>query len=156
MPVAAEANQQARKWACITVHPSLPSKAVQLAGARAWAGYSSINASQIYADDVSEVGRTTRWEGKLPKRETLMAELAAQPGSRNQVYFRSPLCVGFSEKHAADTLAKIFAHDALVFVQSEAVLYRRGDDLTDLLDAVAREAKAATQRRYRASSKVGV
>lgn len=107
--------------------------------------------SSTYVDDVSTVARTTRWDDKLPMRDALITALMVPPGSQNQVFFKTPLCIGFTEKHAADTLAKIFAQGAMVFVQSEAALYRGGDDLTELLDAVAREAKAATQRRYRAN-----
>lgn len=118
-----------------------------MAGVRAWTGH--FHSAHMYVDDVSEVGRTTRWEGKLQQRDALIAELCLQPGPHNQVYFRSPLCVGFTRKHAEHILAQIFAHDGLVYVQSEALLYRHGDDFSDLLEAVAREAKAATQRRYR-------
>lgn len=143
------------KWACITVHPSLPSKAAQIAGARAWGAhadwYADMDVSSTYTDDVSAAGRTTRWDDKLPMRDTLIAALSLQPGPHNQVFFKSPLCVGFSEKHALETLQRIFDQGALVFVQTEAALYRMGDDLDDLLEAVAREAKAATQRRYRAN-----
>lgn len=143
------------KWACITVHPSLPSRAVQVAGARAWGAYPDWlgegGVPRAYVDDVSTVGRTTRWDDKLPVRDELIAALASRPGPHNQVFFKTPLCVGFTEKHAADTLAKVFALGALVFIQSEAALYRHGDDLTDLFDGVGREAKAATQRRYRAN-----
>lgn len=143
------------KWACITVHPSLPSKAAQIAGARAWGAHPDwlmgMDVSSTYVDDVSAVGRTTRWEDKLPMRDALITAISVQPGSQNQVFFKTPLCIGFTEKHAADTLERIFAHGALVYVQSEAALYRGGDDLGDLLDAVGREAKAAIQRRYRAN-----
>lgn len=107
--------------------------------------------SRTYVDDASAVGRTTRWDDKLPLRDSLLAALSVQPGPHNQVFFKTPLCIGFTEKHAADTLARMFAQGALVFVQSEAALYRHGDDLTDLLDAVSRESKAVIQRRYRAS-----
>lgn len=143
------------KWACITVHPSLPSKAAQVAGARAWGAHPDwlmgMDVSSTYVDDASAVGRTTRWDDKLPMRDALITALMVQPGSHNQVFFKTPLCIGFTEKHATETLSKIFAQGALVFIQSEAALYRSGDDLTELLDAVAREAKAATQRRYRAN-----
>lgn len=149
-----KAEQKQIKWACVTVHPSLPSKSAQVAGARAWGAhpdwFAGMDISSTYVDDVSSVGRTTRWDGKLPMRDALITALSIQPGPHNQVFFKTPLCIGFSEKHAADTLAKIFAQSALVFVQSEAALYRGDDDLTELLDAVARDAKAATQRRYRA------
>lgn len=143
------------KWACITVHSSLPSKAAQVAGARAWGAYPDwrmgLDLSSTYVDDVSKIGRTTRWDDKLPMRDALITALSVRPGPQNQVFFKTPLCIGFTEKHAAETLAKVFAQDALVFVQSEAALYRVGDDLADLLDAVSREAKAAAQRRYRAN-----
>lgn len=143
------------KWACITVHPSLPSKAAQIAGARAWGAHPDwlmgVDVSSTYVDDVSAVGRTTRWEDKLPMRDALITALSVQPGPQNQVFFKTPLCIGFTEKHAADTLERIFAYGALVYVQSEAALYRNGDDVSDLLEAVGREAKAAIQRRYRAN-----
>lgn len=143
------------KWACVTVHPSLPSKAAQIAGARAWGAhtdwYAEMDVSSTYVDDVSKVERTTRWDDKLPMRDALITALSVQPGHHNQVFFKSPLCIGFSEKHARETLEKIFAQGTLVFIQSEASLYRSGDDLGELFEAVAREAKAATQRRYRAN-----
>lgn len=142
------------KWACVTLHPSLPSRAAQIAGARAWGAdvdwFAGSDVSCTYVDDVSEVGRTTRWDDKLPRRDALVAALSIRPGPHNQVFFKSPLCVGFSEKHASETLARIFEQGALVFIQSEAALYVATDDLGDLLEAVARDAKAATQRRYRA------
>lgn len=148
-------DQQACKWACVTVHPSLPSKAAQVAGARAWGAHPDwlmgMDVSSTYVDDVSAIGRTTRWDDKLPMRDALITALSVQPGPQNQVFFKTPLCLGFTEKHAADTLERIFAHGALVYIQSEASLYRGGDDLSDLLESVSREAKAATQRRYRAN-----
>lgn len=107
--------------------------------------------SRTYVDDASAVGRTTRWDDKLPLRYTLIAALSVQPGPHNQVFFRTPLCIGFTEKHAADTLVRIFAQGALVFVQTETALYRDGDDLADLLGAVSSESKAVIQRRYRAN-----
>ena len=142
-------------WACITVHPSLPSKAAQIGGARAWGAHldwsSAKDVFRTYVDDLSAVGRTTRWEDKLPMRDALIAELAAQPGPQCHVFFRTPLCIGFSERHAAETLKRVFEHGALVYVQTELALYRGGDDLEDLLEAVGREARAAIQRRYRAN-----
>lgn len=150
-----KADQKPIKWACITVHPSLPSKAAQVAGARAWGAHADWleggDVSRTYVDDACAVGRTTRWDDKLPLRNTLISDLSVRPGPRNQVFFKTPLCLGFTEKHAADTLARVFAQGALVFVQSEAALYRDGDDLADLLDAVSRESKAVIQRRYRAN-----
>ena len=107
--------------------------------------------SRTYIDDACAVGRTTRWDDKLPRRDALMAALSVQPGPHNQVFFKTPLCIGFTEKHAADILARMFARGALAFIQSEAALYRNGDDLTDLLNAVRRESKAGIQRRYRAN-----
>lgn len=150
-----KAEQKQIKWACVTVHPSLPSKSAQVAGARAWGAHpdwlAGMDISSTYVDDVSAVGRTTRWDDKLPMRDALITALSIQPGPHNQVFFKSPLCIGFTEKHASETLARIFAESALIFVQTEAALYRAGDDISDLLDAVARDAKAATQRRYRAN-----
>lgn len=142
------------KWACITLHPSLPSQAEQIAGARAWGAiedwFQGMDVSRVYTDDVRAVRRTTNWRSKLPMREALITALSIRQSPRNHVFFKLPLCLGFSEKHAAETIEAIWEQNGLVFVQSQLALYRKGDDLTELLDAVGREAKAATQRRYRA------
>lgn len=154
MAVEEKADRRPVKWACITLHPSLPSQAEQIAGARAWGAIedwlSDMDMSRTYIDDVRTVARTTNWQGKLPMREALITALSVTRTPRNQVFFKSPLCIGFSEKHAADTIEAIWRQNGLVFVQSQLALYREGDDLADLLDAVTREARAAMQRRYRA------
>ena len=150
-----KADPEVVRWACITLHPSLPSRFTQIAGARAWGAHpdwrEGADMSRVFIDDVSTTGRTTRWEGKLPMRDALIDALSGKPGPHNRVFFRSPLCIGFSDRQAAETMARIFSQGAMVYVQSEAGLYRDGDDLTEIMEAVRRDAKAAAQRRWRAN-----
>lgn len=150
----AKAVQEPTRWAGVTLHSSLPSEAEQIAGARAWGAVrdwlGEIGVSRIFTDDVRSVRRTTNWRAKLPMREALITALSVTPSPLNHVFFKSPLCIGFSEKHATEVIHNIWNQQALVFVQSQFALYRVGDDISELIEAVGRDAKAARQRRYRA------
>lgn len=142
------------KWACITLHPKLPSGAEQVAGARAWGAHEdwlgNMDVSTTYTDDVMKMKRTTRFSDKLPQRAALIAALHPGAAAPDQVYFRSPLCVGFSVAHARETIDAIWAKRALVYVQTLDLLLREGDDAGAVLEAVEREAKAKHQAEWRA------
>lgn len=152
-----KADQRSIKWACITVHPTLPTEAAQIAGARAWGAHPDwlrdMDVSTTYIDDISDIERTTAWGNKLPMRDALITALSIQPGPHNQVFFKSVRCIGFSEKHAAETIERIFAHDALIYLQSENALYRKGDDMAEIIDAARREARTASQGRWYAKNR---
>lgn len=146
------------RWASITLHPWLPPQVVQVACARAWGARSDwiagIEAPSTYTDDARGVGRTTNWTGRLPQRAELVRVLAKDPGPRQQVFFASPLAVGFTARHASETIEALFSLRALIYVHSQGALYRQGDDMAEFIDLVERERKAATQRVYRERRKV--
>ena len=136
------------KWISITLHPWLPSKTEQIAGARSWGASVDNEGDQIFIDDVREV-RTTNWTGKLSERAALFDALDSVIEDQGVVYFRSPLCVGFSKKHFLETVDRIWECDAMVFVSSQAAIYRKGDDLSDVADILMRDKKTAEMRAYR-------
>lgn len=148
-----KAPPESIKWACITVHDSLPAKAVQIAGARAWGAHADwlgeLAVSTTYVDDVTKLPRTTRYDDRLPKRAELLAVLHRDPPAPDQVYFRSPLCVGFGPAHARDTVSAFWKRGALVYVQTMDLLLRNGDDLAPLLAEVERESRLARQTDWR-------
>jgi hypothetical protein len=145
--------QKSIKWAIVTLHPWLPERAMQVAGARAWGAKPDMlgteDVSTTYVDDVRKV-RTTNWPSKLPERAALIHALSIWKCPLDQVFFRSPLCVGFSEKHLTETVAAVWSMQAMVYVQTEDVLLRAGDDLAALIEAQTRERKTAEMRVYRA------
>ena len=146
-------HQKSVKWACITLHRWLPSKSEQIAGARAWGAHEDWlrgqEVSTTYIDDARALERTTKFTDKLPERAALIAALYKGAPVPSQVFFRSPLCVGFSAGHAQETIESIWAQDALVYVQTLDVLLRAGDDIPDLLAQITREAKAKHQTDWR-------
>ena len=133
------------RWACLTLRDDLPSEGEQIAGARSWGV--DATSGRLLIDDVRNLGRTTRWDNKLPNRALLLREIAAQPSS--EVYFRSPLCLGFSEKHAREMVEAVWGAGGMVYVQTMMTLYSEGDDISALLARVSLEERAARQRRAR-------
>lgn len=144
------------KWACITLHERLPSKVDQIASARAWGAVADwlagMEVSSTYVDDVRGVS-TTNWPGKLVMRAALLTALSVTKSPRNHVFFRSPLCVGFTPKHAQETVEAIFAENALVYVGSLGLLFRSGDDMAEFYETVRLEMNAAHARLKRARAK---
>lgn len=145
------------KWAIVTQHPWLPSRSEQVARARAWGVDESWlgkqDVSALVEDDVRKVGRTTSWPKHLPERTDFLERMRALRPIGDQIFFATPLCVGFSAKHAEATIRAVWEAGMLVYVHSVkdngAALYREGDDLGDFLDMVAKMANAAHQRGFR-------
>ena len=142
------------KWASITVHRWLPSRGEQIAGARAWGAHEdwlgTMDVSTTFIDDATKLKRTTRFSDKLPQRAALIAALHPGAKAPDMVFFRSPLCVGFSVAHARETIAAIWEKRALVYVQTLDLLLREGGDAGAVLEAVERDAKAKHQAEWRA------
>lgn len=146
------------KWAIVTLHPWLPSLSEQVARARAWGvdkdtiGRNDISA--LFVDDVRDV-RTTNWMPKLRERSEFIARMRSIQPIGDQVFFATPLCVGFSAKLAKETMQGIWAAGMQVYVHAVkdngSAQYVEGDDLADFLDAVAKSANAAHQRNFRAN-----
>lgn len=145
---------KSRKRASITAHRYLPPKDDQVAAARAW-GFAVVqfpgigDVSSIYVDDVSKLKRTTNWPSNLPERAAMVRDLDYGLGTEDQVFFYSPLCVGFSEKHARDVIEAVWAKHHAVYVHSLEALYRKGDDLAGFFDLYGKELKTAQMRDYR-------
>lgn len=141
------------KWASITVHRWLPSKAEQIAGARAWGAHEDwlgkMDVSTTFTDDATKLRRTTKFSDKLPQRAALIAALHPGAEAPDLVFFRSPLCVGFSRSHARETIEAIWAKRGLVYVQTLDLMLRQGDDASAVLEAVERDAKAKHQADWR-------
>lgn len=145
---------KSRKRASVTAHRYLPPKEDQVEAARAWGvpvdrfpGVGEM--SPLYVDDVRKLGRTTNWPSKLPMRAVMFRELALGLGPDDQVFFYSPLCVGFSEKHARDVIEAVWDKDHMIYVHTLEALYRKGDDLAGFFDLHSKELKAAQMRDYR-------
>ncbi|GBQ86739.1 hypothetical protein AA14337_3402 [Acetobacter malorum DSM 14337] len=148
------------------MHEHLPPLEYQEGGARAWIrtvraheGPHGETGIAMYIDDAIGV-RTTKWENKLPKRQEMFSDLSHEtfdrvpgltPASREKiVFFRSPLCIGFSKKHLETTIQSIWTAGAGVYVQTENILLLSGDNLAHLSDKMLREKRAASMRSYRA------
>lgn len=145
--------QQLHKWAVVTLHPWLPSETEQLARARAWgvkeSNLDDLDVSPIMIDDVRRVGRTTNWRRYLDARFSFIAGMKQIKPDGESVFFATPLCVGFSEKLARETIDGLWAAGMLVYVHSIGALYRAGDDISEFLAQVGREANAAHVRDCR-------
>ncbi|RWR30470.1 hypothetical protein D2T29_12425 [Sinirhodobacter populi] len=153
VPTGQDISERAVKWASITLHPDLPSKAIQVGGARAWGAVADwlagMDVSTTFTDDVMAI-RTTKWTLHLEQRAALLDALSIAKSPLAQVFFRSPMCLGFSEKHLIETAEAIWATNAMIYVQTLDVLLRPGDSLADVIEPMERERKAAGTRRYRA------
>ncbi|KZL24247.1 hypothetical protein [Pseudovibrio sp. Ad37] len=158
MVLATHNGSEFQKWACITLHKWLPSKAQQIAGARAWGAHNDWlsgieEVPTTFTDDIRDVKTTRwgddRWPAKLPNRATLIHALSKSEIPLDQVYFRSPLCVGISQKLALATINAIWDAKALVYVQTMDVLYKAGDDLEDFCTQLRKDIKASQNKDQR-------
>lgn len=147
------AVQEIRKWAVITLHPSLPSKSEQIARARAWGVPESrvgrADISALIIDDVRKAIATNNWPAKLTERAAFVESMKIIQPAGDAVFFATPRCVGFGVAHARQTIADMWSVGLLVYVHSVGALYREGDDLAELMEAVEREQNTANVRRYR-------
>ncbi len=116
-----------------------------------------LDVSAILLEDARKVKRTTNWPAKLPLRAQFIEGLREnkRDGEGEQVFFAAPLCIGFGQAHARQTIEAIWNAGAAVYVHTLGALYVAGDDITDLLAHVEREASTARVRKSRAS-KAGV
>lgn len=158
----------------LTIHPDLPDLTLQTGGARSFllatghqtAMYHRLNS---YCDDVSNV-RTTNWSNHLQNRAFLIEDLKREssmsknikqilkPTKQHRdeirpdifiVYFRSPLCVGFSQIHLLETVKSIWKAGGYVYIQTLGILLREGDNLDVVINDMLREKKNSEMRRYR-------
>ncbi|TNE55188.1 MAG: hypothetical protein EP341_05405 [Sphingomonadales bacterium] len=147
------------KWAIVTVNERLPSRGEQIARARAWGVTESIlgrdDISALILDDVEGV-RTTNWPKRLAERASFLSAMKKILPRGDQVWFCTPLCIGFSVKHARDTIEALWSVGMMVYVHSVrnngSAMYADGDDITELLEMVAQEANASAVRVSRARS----
>jgi hypothetical protein len=148
-----EVTENPGRWAVITLHPALLSKTEQVARARAWGlphdAIDSEDVSALIVDDARKVGRTTNWPAKLPKRAAFMEHMALLKPVDGQVFFATPLCVGFGKVHAQQTIEALWAAGLSVYVHSVCAVYEAGDDLTDFMGLVKTTANAWYQRASR-------
>jgi hypothetical protein len=149
----AKAPPKLIKWACITLHRWLPSRSEQIAGARAWGAHEDwlddVDVSTTFIDDATRLGRTTKFTDKLPERAALIAALHKDTAIPSHVFFRSPICVGFSAAHAQETIEAIWVRGALVYVQTLDMLLKEGDDIELIKQHVTRVSNAKHQADYR-------
>ncbi|WP_425070624.1 hypothetical protein [Sagittula sp. S175] len=153
-----EAEHFNGKWAVVTVNERLPSKGEQVARARAWGVNESMmgphDISALILDDVTGV-RTTNWPSKLPERERFLEVMGELLPSGDQVFFATPLCIGFSQDHARQVIERLWSCGMLVYVHTVRgngqALYAEGDDITELLEMVAQEQNKASVKKYRAA-----
>jgi hypothetical protein len=142
------------RWAVITLHPSLPSKSEQIARARVWGLEQELldgeDISALIVEDVQKVGRTTHWVGKLPKRAAFLDNVKALKPPDGQVFFATPLCVGFGKAHAMQTIEALWEAGVSVYVHSVGAAYKAGDDMAEFLEQVAHEANVGYVRAHRA------
>ncbi|WP_428925016.1 hypothetical protein [Marinibacterium sp. SX1] len=151
-----EADRFGGKWAVITVNERLPSRGEQIARARAWGVTESMHGardvSALIVDDVTGK-RTTNWPGLLKERASFLEAMGTILPAGDQVFFATPLCIGFSPAHARQVIERLWSCGMLVYVHTVrgngSALYAEGDDITDLLDMVAAEQNAANVRKSR-------
>lgn len=149
-----EESEKPGRWAIITLHPSLPSESEQRARARAWGlDQDAIDGESVSAaivDDARKVGRTTNWAAALPKRATFIDNVKALKAPGGQVFFATPMCVGFGPGHARQTIEALWSAGLSVYVHSGPAVYREGDDLTEFLARVQADANTKYVHRHRA------
>lgn len=149
-----EADAKPPRWAVITLHPTLPSETEQIARARAWGldeeWIDAQDVSALIIDDVRKLGRTTNWAPLLPRRATFIANAKALGPINGQVFFATPMCVGFGPGHARQTIEALWSAGLSVYVHTPCAVYRSGDDLTEFLKKVASDANTAYVSRHRA------
>jgi hypothetical protein len=149
-----EASERPPRWAIITLHPSLPSETEQRARARAWGlpddEIDGEDVAAVIKDDARKVGRTTNWPGALPRRATFIANVKALKPEGGQVFFATPMCVGFGPGHARQTIEALWSAGLSVYVHSGPAVYKAGDDLTELLARVQADANTKYVSKHRA------
>jgi len=152
-----EADAKPPRWAVITLHPFLPSETEQRARARAWGlpddEIDGEDVAAVIKDDARKVGRTTNWAGALPKRASFIDNVKAMHKIKpmtGEVFFATPLCVGFGPGHARQTIEALWSAGLSVYVHSGPALYREGDDLTEFLARVLSDANTQYVSKYRA------
>ena len=144
------------KWAIVTVNERLPSRGEQIARARAWGVTERVlgrdDISALILDDVTGK-RTTNWPRLLKERASFLDAMGAILPAGDQVFFATPLCIGFSPAHAKQTIDRLWSCGMLVYVHTVrgngSALYAEGDDIADLLEMVAQEQNAANVRKSR-------
>lgn len=154
-----EADRFNGKWAIVTANERLPAVGEQIARARAWGVTESMigraDISALIRDNVVNV-RTTNWADKLPERKAFLDAMSVILPQGDQVWFCTPLCIGFSAKHARETIEAIWSCGMQVYVHSVKhngpALYVAGDDITDLLAMVASEQNTTAVRKARGKS----
>lgn len=148
------------KWAIVTVNERLPSGGEQIARARAW----GVTESMLGSDDVSALilddvtgKRTTNWPRLLKARASFLDAMGVLLPTGDQVFFATPLCIGFSPAHAKQTIDRLWSCGMLVYVHTVrgngSALYAPGEDIAELLDMVAQEQNVAAVRKSRDRSK---
>lgn len=152
-----EAPSKSNKFALVTLHPWLPGEAMQIAQARTWGIPEQLlgrqDVSPVFIEDVRNV-RTTNWPNKLPLRADFFSHMAALKIPDAQVFFSTPLAVGFSQKHARQTLAQCFGIGLSVYIHTlkdnGSALFLPGDDMSEFIASVGALANAAAVRATRA------
>lgn len=151
-----EAERFNGKWAVVTVNERLPSRGEQIARARAWGVTEAMmgpdDISALVLDDVTGA-RTTNWPRLLTERAAFLDAMGEILPAGDQVFFATPLCIGFSPAHARQVIERLWSCDMLVYVHTVrgngSALYAEGDDITDLLEMVGQEQNAANVRKSR-------
>lgn len=64
----------------------------------------------------------------------------------DEVFFRTALCLGFSEPHLRRTAEAIWEKGAEVYIQTLNVLLKSGDDLREVSEVAKKEKDAARAR----------
>ena len=152
-----ETPSKSNKFALVTLHPWLPSEATQIAQARTWGIPEDLlggaDVSPVFVEDVRKV-RTTNWPSKLPMRADFFYRMAKLKLPHGQVFFTTPLAVGFSQKHARHTLDQCFDIGLSVYIHTlkdnGSALFMPGDDMSEFIASVGALANAAAVRATRA------
>jgi hypothetical protein len=144
------------KWAIITLHPSMPPKADQIAQARAWGVTESMlgksDVSALFVDDVSKT-RTTKWWPHLKERDGFLRRAEIMRLDGEQIFFAAPICLGPGVKTAEETIERVFASGAGLYIHTVegngSALYEKGDDMSGLLAQVKTQANRAHQAKHK-------
>lgn len=153
-----KAGELGEKWAVITRHPWLPTRGEQLARARSWGVpvhlLGETDLSPVIYEDARGI-KTTNWPSRLPKRADFFERLKHMGLKDVGVFFATPLCVGFSELHARDTVSTLFGLGCSIYVHTVkdngSALYVEGDDMEEFFLSVGHLANAAHQRVHKAA-----
>ncbi|MGH0003513.1 hypothetical protein ACQU0X_25845 [Pseudovibrio ascidiaceicola] len=137
----------------ITLHKLLPDKSTQIAAARAWGipqlSVDGNNVTSVLIDDVLNAKRTTNWKPLLPKRQRLLDYFAEYETHEADVFFATPLCLGWAEKLATELVSGIMRGGGSIYIHDIGLLYRPGDNLDGLWAEWHKQWKTVTQADYR-------